>query len=98
MLAHCSAHSEPRHYTEFHFDFFSRELADSGRARQFKVEEAACDIGDFSSYALGEGSGNASQAGLSAANISWDATEDMYHWYVEATPFSSGILAYQPKF
>ena len=82
MLVHFSAHSEPRHYTEFHFDFFSRELADSRRA----------------SYALGREAGNASQAGLSAANISWDATEDMYHWYVEATPFSSGILAYQPKF
>ena len=70
MLAHCSAHSEPRHYTEFHFDFFSRELADSRRARQFKVEEAACDIGTFRVTHSVREAGNASQAGLSAANIS----------------------------
>jgi hypothetical protein len=54
MPARCLARSEPRHYTGFHFNFFGGELADSRRAGNLEVEDAACSIRDFSIYALGE--------------------------------------------
>src|SRR5713226_5583283 len=45
MPVRCSAHSEPRHYTEFHFDFFGGSWVVADERETFKLEDVACDIG-----------------------------------------------------